>query len=94
MDLDIWWAGHDSPTAATSAALVALGRALRSARWDRGWSQRDLEARASVDQTVISRLENGLPVGLRLNTFIRLMGALEVDTVVLVRRSRSPGGRQ
>ena len=88
VDGDAWWARYDDPGAATSAALVALGRALKSARRERGWSQRDLEIRAYVDQTVISRLENGIPVGLRLNTFVRLMGALDVEGVVLVRRSR------
>ena len=88
MDGNYWWAGYDDPGAATSAALVALGTALKSARHERGWSQRDLEYRSYVDQTVISRLENGIPVGLRLNTFVRLMGALDVETVVLVRRRR------
>jgi transcriptional regulator with XRE-family HTH domain len=40
-------------------ALQAFGRFVRRRRERMGWSQRDLEAAAGVDQTVISRIENG-----------------------------------
>jgi len=46
------------------------------------WSQRDLERVSGVDQTVISRLENGVLSGMRFSRFARLVAAmngLDVD---------------
>jgi transcriptional regulator with XRE-family HTH domain len=40
-------------------ALDAFGRFIRRRRERMGWSQRDLEEATGIDQTVISRIENG-----------------------------------
>jgi transcriptional regulator with XRE-family HTH domain len=41
------------------AGLRDLGTVIKRARLGLGWSQRGLESRSGVDQTTISRLENG-----------------------------------
>jgi predicted transcriptional regulator len=60
----------------TVDALERLGREVRSARKQAGWSQRLLGERAGVDQAVISRLENGLAPGLRASAIARIIRAL------------------
>jgi len=55
-----------------------LGDLIRRARYARGLSQARLEQWSGVDQTVISRLELGRPVGLRLRTLLRLLDALGI----------------
>ena len=62
--------------------LRRLGLIVRRARWDHGWSQRRLERIAHVDQTTISRLENGRLVYFSLTRFARLIGVLG-DTIEL-----------
>ncbi len=56
--------------------LRRLGLIIRRARWDHGWSQRRLERIAYVDQTTISRLENGRLVYFSLTRLARLIGVL------------------
>jgi len=59
-----------------------LGAAVKRRRMAIRWSQRDLEMASGVDQTVISRLENGILPGIRFSRFARLVAAmngLEVD---------------
>lgn len=67
------------------AGLQALGRQLRRARLARGWAQRELERRSGVDQTTISRLENGRLASLRLLKIAALIHALgstfEIDVL-------------
>ena len=53
-----------------------MGEQLRRARLGNGWSQRRLERESGVDQTTISRLENGRLVSLRLLRIANLMHAL------------------
>jgi transcriptional regulator with XRE-family HTH domain len=57
--------------------LRQLGTQLRRARLGNGWSQRRLERESGVDQTTISRLENGRLVSLRLLRIAALMQALD-----------------
>jgi transcriptional regulator with XRE-family HTH domain len=59
------------------AFLALIGSGLRGARHGRGWSQRKLAQVAGVDQSLISRLENGVAPGIRYERFIRIMWALE-----------------
>jgi predicted transcriptional regulator len=40
------------------------------------WSQRDLQRASGIDQSVISRLENGRLSGLRFSRFARLVTAM------------------
>ncbi len=53
-----------------------IGQLVRRRRQGLGLSQRQLERLSGVDQTVISRLENGTLGGLRWSRFARLVGAL------------------
>jgi transcriptional regulator with XRE-family HTH domain len=56
--------------------LDLIGAALKRRRLSLGWTQRYLEARSGIDQTVISRLENGKQYGLRWSRFADLVDAL------------------
>lgn len=49
---------------------------VRARRHHLGWSQRYLEMMAGIDQTVISRIENGKQYGLRWLRFADLVDAL------------------
>lgn len=59
-----------------TAGLRYIGSQLRRARLGNGWSQRRLERASGVDQTTISRLENGQLLSLRLLRIAALMQAL------------------
>ena len=54
----------------------ALGAMIRRRRVWLGWSQRYLEMRSGVDQTVISRIENGKQYGIRWSRFATLVGSM------------------
>lgn len=56
--------------------LALLGRIVKLRRGQRGLSQRQLETLSGVDQTIISRLENGKLYGLRWARFARIVEAL------------------
>jgi transcriptional regulator with XRE-family HTH domain len=56
--------------------LLLLGRIVQLRRAQRGLSQRKLEVLSGVDQTIISRLENGKLYGLRWSRFARIVEAL------------------
>jgi transcriptional regulator with XRE-family HTH domain len=73
-----------------SAARSALGAGLRNARADRGLSQGGLEAWSGVDQTTISRIENGAPMGLRFATYVKLLDALGATDVAITVPRRLP----
>lgn len=53
-----------------------IGAAVKRRRFAIRWSQRDLERASGIDQTVISRLENGRLSGLRFSRFARLVAAM------------------
>ncbi len=54
----------------------AIGVMIRRRRLAHSMTQRELERRAGIDQTVISRLENGKQYGLRWSRFATLVGVL------------------
>jgi transcriptional regulator with XRE-family HTH domain len=54
-----------------------VGRTIRRKRTWLGWSQRQLEGRSGIDQTVISRIETGKQFGVRWVRFARLVDALD-----------------
>ena len=56
--------------------LRDLGTVLKRARLGLGWSQRGLESRSGVDQTTISRLENGRLVNFSLQRLASLIQVL------------------
>src|SRR3954469_11681516 len=71
--------GHRDPQRQHGFEL--FGETLRRRRRWLGWTQRQLEAYSGIDQTVISRLENGKQYGLRwarLADLIDALGGLEV----------------
>ena len=53
-----------------------IGAMIRRKRHWLGWPQRVLEAQSGIDQTVISRIENGKQYGLRWVRFAELVDAL------------------
>jgi transcriptional regulator with XRE-family HTH domain len=57
--------------------LRAIGRDIRAARHARWWTQQALENASGVDQSVISRLENGQLTSLRLIRLAAIVAALE-----------------
>ena len=58
------------------AGLRDLGTVLKRARLENSWSQRGLERRSGVDQTTISRLENGRLTHFSLTRLARLIQVL------------------
>jgi transcriptional regulator with XRE-family HTH domain len=76
-----------------------LGASIRRARLRLGWSQRRLEWASGVDQTVISRLENGRLDYLRLPRLAAVLaaldgwvvGGLEPEPPPALRRLPAPG---
>ena len=62
--------------------MAMLGRAVRRARHRNGWTQRELEARTGIDQSTISKFENGRRLGLRFSRFamiVAVLGGLDFD---------------
>jgi transcriptional regulator with XRE-family HTH domain len=53
-----------------------IGAMVRRRRLALGWTQRYLESQCVIDQTVISRLENGRQYGLKWSRFADLVHAL------------------
>ena len=53
-----------------------IGAAIKRRRVALGWTQRLLEAQSGIDQTVISRIENGKQYGIRWSRFALLVDAL------------------
>ena len=53
-----------------------IGAEVKRRRLALGWTQRLLEAHSGIDQTVISRIENGKQYGIRWSRFARLVDAL------------------
>jgi len=64
--------------------LESLTEALRQARLAKGWSQRDLSARAHLTQAQISRIENG-EVDVQVSTLIELARSLDFDLQLVPR---------
>ena len=70
-------------------ARLALGRGLRRTRLQSGLSQEALGSMAGLSQSAISRIETGTVNGLRYSTLVRILVALDVDTVAFVVRRAS-----
>lgn len=61
----------------------AFGALLLKARRQAGLSQEELGARSGLDRTAISQLERGI-TSPKLESVIRIAGALELNTVELL----------
>jgi transcriptional regulator with XRE-family HTH domain len=68
----------------TLAARAVLGLGLRRMRLYRGWTQETLQDRSGVDQSILSRLELGRVVQIRLRRLLDVLGTLDVGEVILV----------
>ena len=69
-----------------SYAIEEIADALRTAREERGLSQRELSARSGVPQGHISKIENGT-VNLRLSSLVELARALDLELMLVPRKS-------
>jgi HTH-type transcriptional regulator/antitoxin HipB len=72
--------------------LESLGAAIREARRARGLTQTAAGKPVGIDQTTVSKVEQGSP-GTRLDTLFRLLAALDLE-LVLQPRQRSKDDRQ
>jgi transcriptional regulator with XRE-family HTH domain len=71
----------------------AIGAMVRRRRAWLGWSQRYLELRSGLDQTVISRIENGKQYGIRWSRFATLVGAMGGLDIPDATQTPRPGPR-
>lgn len=67
-------------------ALVALGKAIRTARLSRGISQEKLALIAEVDRSYVGRIERG-DNNAALLTLVRLASALDMTVAKLMQRA-------
>jgi transcriptional regulator with XRE-family HTH domain len=68
---------------------LELGQAIRGLRLYHGLTQQQLEEISGLDQTVISRLERGRRVHVRMSRLLALLGAMGVCRITF--RSRHEG---
>lgn len=59
----------------------SLGFALREERKKKGLNQTELGIPVGVDQTTVSKVEQGKP-GTRLDTLFRLLSALDLELIL------------
>lgn len=71
-----WYRSPDWEDSPTARGMRLIGARVRSRRIAAKLSQRQLELMTGIDQTAISRLENGRLFGLRWSRFGRLVAAL------------------
>ena len=75
-----------SPRYAGDPALVALGKAIRRVRRERGVSQEELAHRSSIDRSYMSSVERGRQnVGILL--VLRIAHALDITATELMAES-------
>jgi transcriptional regulator with XRE-family HTH domain len=68
--------------------LIAIGADLRRRRREAWLTQRQLESLTNVDQTTISRVENGRISTFRLHRYARLLAGVEGRFGTVERRPR------
>lgn len=66
------------------SAFVLLSETIRQARLQKGWSQRELSARAGMPQAQISRFETG-SVDPQVSTLVELARTLDLDLQLVPR---------
>jgi transcriptional regulator with XRE-family HTH domain len=85
MSVDPMSSGDDAlPMSNNPATLLILGRRLREARRQKGFSQEELAARAGFDRTYISLVERGRR-NLSILNLLRFAKALDIAPADLVR---------
>jgi transcriptional regulator with XRE-family HTH domain len=70
-----------------SAANVAMGEAMRSARRERGYTQQSFAAHAGIDRSYYGAIERG-EFNLTMDTVARVAAGLELRVSELLRRAR------
>lgn len=81
--------GRATPPAQKDPFAVALGRRIRDARDDLGWTQRQLSREARYDAVQLSRVESGESVP-RADALLRLAAALKVPIESLYGATTQP----
>jgi transcriptional regulator with XRE-family HTH domain len=71
---------------AKSEANVALGRAARALRAERGMAQEALALRAAIDRSYYGAIERG-EFNVSLDTIVKIAVALEVSAAALLERA-------
>jgi transcriptional regulator with XRE-family HTH domain len=72
-----WEHSRDARHGIEQRGYEHIGAMVKRRRVRASMSQRELERLTGIDQSVISRLENGKQYGLRWSRFARLVGVLE-----------------
>jgi transcriptional regulator with XRE-family HTH domain len=72
-----------SPRHAEDPALVALGKAIRKARLERGVSQEELADRSAIDRSYMSSIERGMQ-NPGIISVLRIAHALEMTATELM----------
>ena len=72
-----------SPRYAEDPALLALGKAIRKARLERGVSQEELADRSSIDRSYMSSIERGMQ-NPGIISVLRIAHALEMTATELM----------
>ena len=73
-------------------SMESLGAAMREERKTKGLTQAAAGKPVGIDQTTVSKVEQGSP-GTRLDTLFRLLAALDLE-LVLQHRQRSANDKQ
>ena len=76
--------GYRPPIPPEARRGASIGQLIRAWRLGRGWTQRDLERISGVNQSIISRLENGRITGMQMSTLGRLAWALKAEEAILL----------
>jgi transcriptional regulator with XRE-family HTH domain len=70
-----------------SAANQTLGKAIRSAREDRGYTQEGFARKASIDRSYYGAIERG-EFNLSVDTVLKIVAALEMTACELFGRAK------
>jgi transcriptional regulator with XRE-family HTH domain len=74
---------------------ASLGERIKFQREHHGWSQRQLAMRAGINNSIISRLEDGTRTDIYQSVLAKIADALGVEDTYLTGRSRGePGSPQ
>jgi len=70
-----------------SAAIQAVGEAIRSARRERGYAQEAFAARVGLDRSYLGAVERG-EFNITIDTLLKITDGLGVSASMLLRRAR------
>jgi transcriptional regulator with XRE-family HTH domain len=70
-----------------SAAIVALGEAIRAARQERGYGQEGYAKRAGLDRSYFGAVERG-EFNITMDTLLKIADGLGIPASTLLRRAQ------